>query len=214
MVLTNAMSETWYIVWIFWCLISIARQISQWGYANTIETAVLVAIVYDIGWHRWNAYREIKRDEEAEKRAIAREEALEKREIRRERQEILRKHWQELQSNLISLHRVASQMMQQRRFIAENNDSQNATTRQVLLMMANRLPDVLAEFGDLWGQAVAQLNVFPVPRDVLALEVLAVIEELGRSVGDSTIEVRDETIRTLAELARRVADPGTLPNSD
>src|SRR5882757_6883813 len=123
MVLMNTMSETWYIVSIFWCLISIAHQISQWGYANTIETAVLVAIVYDIGWHRLNAYREIRRDEQAERRAIEREEALERRQIRRERQEILRKHWQELQSNFISLHRVAAQMTQQRQYIRENNNS-------------------------------------------------------------------------------------------
>jgi len=81
-------------------------------------------------------------------------------------------------------------------------------------MMMNRLPDVVAEFGDLWGRAVAQLNVFPEPRDVLALEVLEVIEELGKSVGDSKIEVKDETLLTLAELSRRVAEPGTLPNSD
>jgi hypothetical protein len=81
-----------------------------------------------------------------------------------------------------------------------------------MLMMANRLPDVIAEFSDLWGRAVAQLNVFPQPRDVLALEVLTVIEELGKSVGDSNIEVKDETLLTLAELSRKVSDPGTLPN--
>lgn len=210
MVLTNMMSETWYIVWIFWCLISIAHQISQWGYANTIETAVLAAIVYDIGWHRWNAYREIKRDEEAERRAVEREEALDKRQLRRERQEILRKHWQELQSNLISLHRVASQLVQQRQYIKKNNDSQDATIKHVMLVMANRLPDVIAEFGDLWGRAVAQLNVFPQPRDVLALEVFTVIEELGKSVGDSNIDIKDETLLALAEVSRKVSDPGTL----
>lgn len=173
-----------------------------------------MAILYDIVWHRLNAYREIKRNEEAERRAIEREETLEQRQIRRERQEILRKHWQELQSNLISLHRVAAQMMQQRRFIKENNDSQDATIKHVLSIMMNRLPDVLAEFGDLWGRAAAQLNVFPKPRDILALEVLEVIEELGKSVGDSNIEIKDETLRTLAKLSRRVAEPGTLPNSD
>jgi uncharacterized protein (DUF58 family) len=205
---------TWYLVSIFWCLISIACRVSQWSYANTIETAVLLVILYDILWHRWNAIREVKRDEQAERRAIEREEALEQRQIRRERQEILRKHWQELQSNLISLHRVASQMAQHRRFIKENNDSQDATIKHVMLMMVNRLPDVIAEFGDLWGRAVAQLNVFPQPRDVLALETLTVIEELGKSVGDSNIEVKDETLLTLAELSRKVSDPGTLPNLD
>jgi hypothetical protein len=170
--------------------------------------------VYDILWHRWNAIREIKRDEQSEKRAIEREEALEQRQIRRERQEILRKHWQDLQSNLISLHRVAGQMTQQKRYIAENSDSRDATVRHVLSLMMNRLPDVVAEFGDLWGRAVAQINVFPQPRNDLALEVLAVIDEIGRSVGDSSIEVTDETLSTLAELSRRVAEPGTLPNSD
>ena len=205
---------TWYLISIFWCLISIACRVLQWSYAEAIETAVLLVIVYDILWHRWNAIRELRRDEQAERRAIEREEALEQRQIRRERQEILRKHWQELQSNLISLHRVAGQMMQQRRFIKENNNSQDATIKHVLSMMMNRLPDVVAEFGDLWGRAVAQLNVFPEPRDVLALEVLEVIEELGKSVGDSKIEVKDETLLTLAELSRRVAEPGTLPNSD
>jgi hypothetical protein len=208
------MSETWYIVWIFWCLISIAHQISQWGYANTIETAVLVVIVYDILWHRWNAIRELKRDEQAERRAIEREEALEKRQIRRERQEVLRKHWQELQSILISLHRVASQLVQHRRYIEEHNGSQDATVQHVMLALANRVPDEMAEFGDLWGQAVAQLNVFPQPRDVLALEVLKVIEEVGKSVGDSSIEVKGATLLTLVELSRKVSDPGTLPTSD
>jgi len=175
---------------------------------------VLLVIVYDIVWHRWNAIREIKRDEQAERRSIEREEALEKRQIRRERQEILRKHWQELQSILISLNRVTSQMMQQRKFIQENNDSQDVTTRHVLEVIAERSPDVIGDFGDFWGQAVAQLNVFPQPRDVLALEVQTVIEELGKSVGDFNIEIKDETLRTLAELVRKVADPGTLPTSD
>ncbi len=184
------------------------------SYANGIETAVLVAILYDIVWHRLNSYRETKRNEEAERRAIKREEALEKREIHRERQEVLRKHWQELQSILISLHRVASQLVQHRRYIEEHNGSQDATVQHVMLALANRVPDEMAEFGDLWGRAVAQLNVFPEPRDVLALEVLKVIEEVGKSVGDSSIEVKDATLLTLAELARKVSDPGTLPALD
>jgi hypothetical protein len=214
MVLTDTMVEAWYIVWICWCLISIAHQISQWGYANTIETAVLVAIVYDIGWHRWNAYREIKRDEEQEKRTIEREDALEKREIRRERNESLRKHWQELQRILISLHRVTSLLMQQKRFLTEHNHSEDATTQRVLSMMADRVPDTLAEFYDLWGQAVAQLNVFPQPRDILALEVLSVVEGLGKTVGDATTEVNEETLRSLADLSRRVTEHGAFTNCD
>lgn len=48
----------------------------------------------------------------------------------------------------------------------------------------------------------------------MALAVLEVIQELGKSVGDSTIEVKDETLLALADLARRVSDHGTLPNLD
>ena len=203
---------TRYLVWILWCVISIAYRISQWSYASTIETLVLLVIVYDIGWHRWNAIREIKRDEEQEKRAIQREEAAEQRQIRRERQESLRKHWQELQSNLISLHRVASLLIQQRRFVTENSDSQDATTKFVLSMMRDRLPNVLEELGEVWGRTVAQLNVFPKPRDVLALEVQTVVEEVGKLLNSST-ELKDETLGTLAKLSLRVADPGTLPDS-
>jgi succinate dehydrogenase hydrophobic anchor subunit len=65
-----------YLVSIFWCPISIACRVSRWSYANAIETAVLLVIAYDILWHRWNAIRALKRDEQAEKRAIEREEAL------------------------------------------------------------------------------------------------------------------------------------------
>ena len=187
---------------------------SEWSYADSIETAVLLAILYDIVWHRWNAYREIKRDERAETRAIEREKALEKRRICRERQEILRKHWQELLSNLIGLQRAASQMVQQRQFVEKNKGSQDGTIKHVMSVILDGWPDVLAEFGDFWGRTAAQLNVFPEPRDVLALEVLAVIEELGKSVGDPNIEVKDETLRTLAELARRISDPRTLPAVD
>lgn len=194
-------------------LLSIASRISHLAsYANAIETAVLLVIVYDVIWHRWNAIKEIERDAQAETRAIEREQALEKRQIRRERQGAIRKHWQELQSNLISLHRVASQMTQQKRYIKEHNDSQDPTVKQVLLTMANRMPAVISEFDDLWGRVVAQLNVFPQPRDALALEVLEVIQELGKTVRDSTVEMKDETLLALAELARRVSDPGTLPN--
>jgi len=204
---------TWHVMSIFWCSISIAYRTSYlWSYANAIETAVLLVIIYDIIWHRWNAIEESKRGEQAELRAVQRERALELRQIRRERQEILRKHWQELQSNLISLNRVVSEMDNQRRFIEKNKDSQNATVKQVMLMIANRMPIVLSDFGDFWGKTVAQLNVFPQPRDVLALEVLTVIQELGKSVGDSTVQVKDETLQALADLVRRVSDLGTLPN--
>jgi hypothetical protein len=54
--------------------------------------------------------RDHKRDEAAEVRRIKREEALEKRQIRRKRQEFIRRHWQELQSNLILLHRITSEL--------------------------------------------------------------------------------------------------------
>ena len=117
-------------------------------------------------------------------------------------------------SILIPLQRVASQMAQQRRFVEKNKDSQDATTKQVVLMMTNRFPDVLSELGDYWGRAVALLNVFPEPRDVLALEVLEVVEEIGKSLSDSSVEIKDETLNALAELARRVSDPGTLSNPD
>ena len=190
------------------------RILHLWSYASAIETAVLLVISYDIIWHRWNATKETERNEQAEQRAIQREQALEQRQIRRERQEILRKHWQELQSNLISLNRVVSEMVNQRRFIEKHKDSQEATVKQMLLIIANRVPIVLSDFNDFWGRTVAQLNVFPEPRDVLALEVLVVIQELGRSVGDPTVEVKDETLSALAELARRVSDLGTLPNPD
>lgn len=187
-----------------------ASVLHIWSYANTIETAVLLVIVYDIVWHRWNALKEIERDEQAENRAIEREHALEQRQIRRERQESLRRHWQELQSNLISLNRVASQIKRQRRYIEDHNDSQDATVRQVMLTITSRMPVVLSDLADLWGRTVAQLNVFPQPRDVLALEVLEVIQEIGRSVGDPNIEVSDETLQCLADLARRASDHGTL----
>ena len=121
-------------------LISIfLRFASYWSYPNTIETAVLLVILYDVFWHRWNAVKEIQRDKEVEARQIQREEAQEKRQIRREWEELVRKHWQDLQSNLISLHRVASQLTQQRRFIQEHNDSQDTTTRHLLMVMTNRL---------------------------------------------------------------------------
>jgi hypothetical protein len=192
----------------------LCRLAHYWSYANTIETAVLLVIVYDIVWHRVNAIREIKREEDAEIRAIEREKIAEQRQIRRERQEILRKHWEELQYNLISLNRVGSQLIQIRRFVERYHNSQDATTQQALLAMTNRLPIVLSDLGDYWGRTVAQLNVFPQPRDVLALEVLAVIEELGKSLKDSSIEIKDETLQALAELARKVSDPATLPNLD
>jgi len=70
----------------------------------------------------------------------------------------------------------------------------------------------MAELGDVWGTTVAQLNVFPPPRDILALEVLTITEQIGKSLGDSTVEIKDETLAALAELARRTSDPGTLPS--
>lgn len=173
-----------------------------------------MVILYDIIWHRWNAIREIERDKEAEARSIQREEASEKRQIRRERQEFIRRHWQELQSNLILLQRIASYLAQQKQFIEKNNDSQNPTTRVALETAAKRLPEVMLELDDRWGRVVAQLNVFPEPRDPLALEVLAVIQELGKTVEHKQTEVKDETLLALAKLARRVGEAGTLPNLD
>jgi transcriptional regulator of heat shock response len=156
-----------------------------------------------IAWHRWNAIREIRREEEAETR-----------QIRREQQEILRKHWQELQSNLISLNRIVSHLVQLWRFVEQNRNTEDVTTIHVMTLMSNRLPVVLTDFGDYWGRAVAQLNVFPQPRDALTLEVLILINELGDTVRDSSIEVRDETLQALAELARRVSERATLPRLD
>jgi len=75
---------------ILYLIAKVHRLFHLWSYANGIETAVLLVIVFDIIWHYLNDIRDIKRDQEAEKRAIQREEALEKREIRRERQEFLR----------------------------------------------------------------------------------------------------------------------------
>ncbi len=121
----------WCLFSIAWFLKSIVCRISHfWSYANSIETAVLLVIVYDVVWHRLNAIRDVKRDEDGEKRTIQREEALEGRQIQRERNEFIRKHWQELQYNLIALNRVATQMVQHRRFILEKKDSQDATTKQ------------------------------------------------------------------------------------
>jgi hypothetical protein len=193
---------------IFFCLTHF------WSYANSIETAVLLVIVYDVLWHRLNAVREIKRDEDSETRAIEREAALEKRNIRRERQEFVRRHWQELQSNLIYLNRVASQLQQQRKYVNENRNSDNPTIRQVMLTIANGTPEIVSEFGDRWGRIVAQLNVFPEPRDVLALQVLKVIQDLGETVGDQNIEVKDETLRALADLVKPVAEKAILPTPE
>jgi hypothetical protein len=190
------------------------RLVHGWSYANTIETAVLLVILYDIIWHRWNAVREVERDKEAEVRRIQREEDAEKRQIRRERQESIRKHWQELQSNLILLHRVASELARQKEFIRADNNSQDPTTQHLLQIMANRLPEVLSEFNDRWGRIVAQLNVFPEPRELLALEVLKIVEELGQTVRGKQTEVKDETLHALANLARRVAGAATLPYLD
>lgn len=140
--------------------------------------------------------------------------ALERRNIRRERQEFLRRHWQELQSNIIYLNRVASQVQQQRRYVFEHSDSADPTVRQVMLTISRRMPEVLSEFDDRWGRIVAQLNVFPEPRDVLALQVLKVIQELGETVRDKNVEVKDETLKALADLVKPVAEKATLPNSE
>ncbi len=171
-------------------------------------------ILYDIIWHRWNAVSEIKREKEEEVRRITREEDAEKRQIRRERQESIRKHWQELQTNLILLHKVASQLAQQKEFIRSNNNSQDPTTREALKVIATGLPGVLSEFNDRWGRVVAQLNVFPEPRELLALEILEIVQELGETMRDRQYEVKDETLLALANLARRVADPAAFPNLD
>ena len=190
------------------------RLAHSWSYANTIETLVLLVILYDIIWHRWNAIREIERDKEAEVREIQREEASEKRKIRRERQEFIRKHWQKLQSNLILLHKIASQLAQQKRFIETSNNSQDPSTRFAVETMAKRLPEVMSELDDRWARVVAQLNIFPEPREPLVLEILAVVEELGQTVQHKRTEVKDETLLALAKLARRVAEAGRLPNLD
>jgi hypothetical protein len=185
-----------------------------WPYANTIETAVLLVIVFDIGWHYLNGIREIKRDEASERRAIEREAALEKRNIRRERKEFMRRHWQELQSNLIYLTRAASQVQQQRKYVYENRNSNNPTAWQLMAKIASGTPEMLSEFDDRWGRIVAQLNVFPEPRDVLALQVLKVILELGETIRDKNNEVKDETLHALADLVKPVAEKATLPNPE
>jgi hypothetical protein len=196
-------------------LISLLGRLAHyWSYANTIETAVLFVILYDVIWHRWNAIRDVKRDEEAEVRRIQREEASEKRQVRRERQEFIRKNWQELQANLILLHRITKDLKQQRRFIQTNSNSRDPTTIHLRSMMAKRFPEILAEFDDRWARVVAQLHVFPDPIEPLALEVLEIVQELGRSVEDKQIEVKDETLLALAKLAQKVADVARLPNLD
>ena len=48
----------------------------------------------------------------------------------------------------------------------------------------------------------------------MAIEVLKVTEELGKTVGDKQIEIKDETLAALANLVTRVADKGTLLNID
>jgi hypothetical protein len=198
-----------------WYLALVARKIFHfWSYANSIETAVLIVIIYDVVWHRLNVKWDIKRDEDAEKRAVLREEALEKRQIQRERREFIRKHWQELQYNLIALSKVATHMDKFRKYILEKKDSQDATTRRVLEVMTNTMPDLISEFEDYWGRVVSQLNVFPPPRDVLALEIIPVVLELGKTAGDKQIEIKDETLAALADLVTKVADKGTLLNVD
>jgi predicted unusual protein kinase regulating ubiquinone biosynthesis (AarF/ABC1/UbiB family) len=156
----------------------------------------------------------MKWNKASENRLILREENAEKRQVRRERQETIRKHWQELQSNLIFLQRAASHLSQLGRFVRENNDTHDATTRHLLMMMTNRLPEVLSQFDEGWARVVAQLNVFPSPRDLLALEILEIIQELGETVKEKQAEVKNETLLALANLVVRVADVATLPNPD
>ena len=95
-----------------------------------------------------------------------------------------------------------------------NNDSRDPTTRHLLLVMTNRFPEVLAEFDDRWARVVAQLNVFPEPRDRLALDVLEVVQEVGKTVKDKQTQVEDETLSAFASLTTRVADAARLPNLD
>jgi len=195
-----------------WLISLLFRLGDFWSYANTVETAVLLVIVYDIVWHRLNAIRERKHEAEAEERATKRENAFEQRQIRREQQEILRKHWQELQSKLISLNRVASQLSQLKKYVKENNNSTNDTVRASMMVMTNRLPVVISDFGDFWGRIVAQLNVFPPPKELLVLEVHAVIVTLGESVADSNVEIKEETLLAMVGLSTRVAERGMLAN--
>jgi hypothetical protein len=196
---------------IFWILCRLAHF---WSYANTIETAVLVAIIYDIYWHRNNIKKDIERDEASEARAIEREAALEKRQIQRERRESIRRLWQELQSNLISLSRVASIIPQHRKYILENHDSLNPSVQRAVQMMAKGMPSLFAELDDRWGRVVAQINVMPEPKDALALEIIPVIRELEKTVGHKEIEITEATQSALAKFVTRVADKGTLPNLD
>jgi hypothetical protein len=185
-----------------------------WSYPNAIEFVVLLVIVFDVIWHMVSEAKDVKRDEEREQRAIQREEDAEKRQIRREHEEIIRKHWQELQSNLISLHRIASEVTRINQFVQEHKNSQDPTSRHLLEMVMARLPGLLSELSERWGSVVAQLNVFPEPRDPLALEVLVSTEELGKTVGDKSVEIKEETLKALADLSKRVAEPGTLPKLD
>jgi hypothetical protein len=110
--------------------------------------------------------------------------------------------------------RVTKDLKQQKLFVAKNSNAQDPTTRALLMTMAKRFPELLAEFDDRWGRVVAQLNVFPQPRDPLALEVLTLVEELGQTVKDKNTEVKEETLDALSKLVVRVADAGNLSNLD
>ena len=153
------------------------------------------------------------KEEESEERAIEREQASEHRQIRRERSESLRKHWQELQYDLIALSRIASNVAKQKQYIKTNQASQNATVQVVLATMVKGLPALLAEYSDRWGRVVSQLNVFPAPKDDLALEIQVVVEELGKAIGEGgvDVEIKDETLAKLANFVPRAADKATLP---
>jgi hypothetical protein len=110
---------------------------------------------------------------------------------------------------------VAALYVGHRRFVFENNDFQDdPTTRKTLEMISNRFPDLIFELDDYWCRIVSQLNVFPRPGDILAQEVLAVVQELGKTVKDKNIEITDETLKALASLVTRVAAKGTLLNAD
>jgi hypothetical protein len=182
--------------------------------ANTIEFAVLAVIVYDVVWHRYRTINDAKRDEEAEARTIQREEAAEQRQIRRERHEILRKHWQELQADLILLHRTTSHLSNHKRFVLTKSKTENFNEQVLLDFIIRGLPAELAEFQDRWGRVVASLNVFPEPRDVRVLELLKSIETLGEFGKNSEADVSDETQESLAKLVNRVADAAQLQNVD
>jgi dsDNA-specific endonuclease/ATPase MutS2 len=156
--------------------------------------------------------REIEREASSEARQIEREKEAEKRLIQRERVEVIRQHWSGLQSNLILFNRIGSQLQKNRQFVAKNGASQDPTIRKVLETLAARYPELISEFGDCWGRIVAQLNILPEPKDALGAETLTFIQGIGKIVGDPNIEIKDEMLKTCAELAIKAADRAGLPS--